>query len=203
MRSTLIALIRRHIFIIAVLLSLVFSFSPLFERNEYTSKNVGQRLQSAIPTLGLICAFNLNDAPEYAGRFFAGLASVHLVRIALPEEGINLRPDGGSYGFPSGHAYSASFGASYMLRQCAMRLPYIGLAAALGAGFVGASRVEAEKHTSLQVVAGALFAVFFDIAFRKRLSFAALWVKLGRTLAPLWHFVMGFIAKAWSRSKSD
>lgn len=132
------------------------------------AEKMGDRLQIAVPIVGMVCAFELKDAGQYATRFFLGLGSVHAFKNALPDRGINLRPDGGGHGFPSGHTYAATYGASYIVRQCAERVPYLGPAASLGAAFVGLSRVSSEKHNIWQVISGALFGIAFDMGFRKR-----------------------------------
>ncbi len=146
---------------LAALVLIVFSFlaAPNGERT-------GDRLQYAVPVIGLVCAFEFREAGAYLGRYAAGLAAVHAFKNALPGTGIGQRPDGGTHGFPSGHTYSASYGASYLARQCSKRVPYIGTIGVIGAAFTGASRVEAEKHNVWQVLFGMLFAVFFEQFFR-------------------------------------
>ncbi len=155
----------RNYFLISIIIGavVVFAVAPKTER-------MGDRLQFAVPIAGLICAFDLKEAGSYFTRFAAGLSTVHLFKNALPDSGINLRPDGHNYGFPSGHTFSASFGASYIVRQCASKIPYIGTIAVLAAGFTASSRVDAEKHNPWQVLFGAIFALIFDRAFQSSAS---------------------------------
>ncbi len=135
-----------------------------------SAERVGDRLQYIVPLIGLTCAFELDEAGEYFGRYAAGLASVHIVKNVAPDQDFAKRPDGGDHGFPSGHTYSATYGASYIVRQCAKRVPYLGTAAAVGAAFTGASRVDAQKHSAWQVFWGMIFGLAFDLGFRTKKS---------------------------------
>ena len=129
-------------------------------------EKMGDRLQYVLPIAGFVCSLDVKQAASVTTRYVAGFVSVHFLKNVLPSDGINMRPDGGSHGFPSGHTYAATFGASYIARQCASKIPYIGPIAALGAGFTGASRVDAQKHNPFQVFFGALFGLVFDRAFQ-------------------------------------
>ncbi len=131
------------------------------------SQRIGDRLQYAIPIVGLTCSLEFKEAGEYFTRYALGLGAVHLFKNALPDKGINLRPDGGGNGFPSGHTYSAAYGASYIVRKCANRVPYLGTIAAVAAAYTAVTRVESEKHSSFQVLFGMIFGVLFDQIFRK------------------------------------
>lgn len=131
------------------------------------SQKIGDRLQYAIPIVGLACSFELKEAGDYFLRYALGLGAVHAFKNGLPDEGINLRPDGGGNGFPSGHTYSATYGASYLVRQCSQRVPYLGTIAAVAASYTAVTRVESGKHSSFQVLFGMIFGVFFDQIFRK------------------------------------
>lgn len=155
----------KNYFLISIIIGsiAVFAVMPKTER-------IGDRIQIALPIAGLVCSFSLKEAGSYFARYVAGLTTVHAFKNALPDSGINLRPDGGGNGFPSGHTFSASYGASYIARQCASKVPYIGPAAVLAAGFTATSRVDAEKHNPWQVLFGALFALFFDRAFQSKAS---------------------------------
>lgn len=134
------------------------------------SERIGDRLQYALPLAGMVCAFDIKDGASYISRYALGLASVHGFKNALPDSGINLRPNGGGNGFPSGHTFSATYGASFMARQCAEKIPYIGPIVALAAGYTATSRVDAEKHNPFQVLFGAIFGLCFDRAFQSTQS---------------------------------
>ncbi len=145
----------------AALLGIIIVASPSEEK-------IGDRLQAVAPIVGLVCAFEIGAAKDYTIRYLAGLSTVHTIKNALPDRGINLRPDGGGNGFPSGHTYSSVYGASFLIRKCSRRLPYIGAIAGLGAGFTALSRVDSGHHTIWQVFFGALFGIAFDVAFRRK-----------------------------------
>jgi membrane-associated phospholipid phosphatase len=120
------------------------------------------------------------------------MAVVHGFKDGLGEAPLNQRPGGGDEGFPSGHTAAAIFGASAVIRDCAGMVPLIGPAAALAAGLVGASRIETERHDSLQVLVGAAIGLAADRALRRRgerraarLAFLLGWRVVLRRLAPL------------------
>ena len=173
-------IIKNH-FLISIIIGAiaVFAVMPKTER-------MGDRLQIVLPIAGLVCAFDIKEAGSYFARFAGGFFTVHAFKNALPDSGINLRPDGGGHGFPSGHTFAASYGASYIVRQCAGKIPYIGPVAVLAAGFTATSRVDAEKHNPWQVLFGAMFALIFDRAFQssksraRRKAFFTKIKKLGR-----------------------
>ncbi|WP_288644075.1 phosphatase PAP2 family protein [uncultured Helicobacter sp.] len=80
---------------------------------------------------------------------FHGLASVN-TNLAT----ISKRPNGESYeGFPSGHTSAAFSAAGFLQKRYGLKL---GLPAIAISSLVGFSRVEAERHTTLQVICGAL-----------------------------------------------
>jgi lipid A oxidase len=151
---------------------------------------LGDRIQIALPAIGAACAFWRGGLGEYVGRFAGSMAVVHGLKRGLGEAEMNRRPNGRPGGFPSGHAAASVYGASYLVRECGALLPYAGPAAALAAGYVGGSRIDAGRHDLVQVMAGALIALFFDLSFRRagsrrRLGAAAraVWARL-RSLAP-------------------
>ncbi|HHH88932.1 MAG TPA: phosphatase PAP2 family protein, partial [Aliiroseovarius sp.] len=121
-----------------------------------SAERIGDRLQIALPVLGLGCAVLTGGAGEYLLRYVAGTALVQGSKAALGQTAINQRPRGGYAGFPSGHTAAASFGASALVNECVRASPLLQGTVILAAGFTGASRIEAGAHTIWQVLAGAV-----------------------------------------------
>ncbi len=139
----------RKAIILAVLALSVALSAPSPER-------IGDRLQIALPLLGLGCAVLTGGGGEYLLRFGVLEVVVRGSKLGLGEAAINQRPRGGLQGFPSGHTAAATFGASALAQECVKNSPLVQGAVLLGAAFTGASRVEAGAHDIWQVLAGAL-----------------------------------------------
>ncbi|MCP5038340.1 MAG: phosphatase PAP2 family protein [Rhodobacteraceae bacterium] len=139
----------RNYIILAVLTLTVLFTPPIAER-------YGDRLQVALPLLGLGCAVVTGGAGEYLVRFLVLEIAIHGPKNALGDLPINQRPWGGNKGFPSGHSASAAFGASALVHECVQKSPFVKGAVIIAAGFVGTSRVESGAHNIWQVLAGIL-----------------------------------------------
>ena len=130
------------------------------------AERLGDRYQVALPLLGLACAAASGSAPDYVLRYAVLWTGIRASKNALGRSPINLRPHHGDGGMPSGHTASASFGASALVHGCLAASPPARLAAVVAAGFTGASRISAEKHTIWQVLAGVLWALVCERALR-------------------------------------
>ena len=129
-------------------------------------ERIGDNLQIALPVLGLACAITNGKALDYTLRFVGMEVVLHSLKNGLGDRPINQRPSGGLRGFPSGHTTAAVYGASSLVHSCIRDNLWAKGAMILTAGYVGGSRIEAEKHTVLQVIAGALLGWFSDRLFR-------------------------------------
>ncbi|MFO1107056.1 MAG: phosphatase PAP2 family protein [Amaricoccus sp.] len=138
------------------------------------TERLGDRLQLALPAVGLACAAVRGGAADYAGRFAGLLVAAHGTKAILGDAPLNRRPKGGNAGFPSAHTAVAVFGASYLARECGGLVPYAGPVLAVGAAFVGGTRIEAQRHTLPQVLAGAVYGLAFDLGLRSAASRRAL-----------------------------
>ncbi len=123
---------------------------------------IGDRIQIALPVVGLACSTMKNGARDYVLRFAGAMTVVHGLKNGLGETPLNLRPGGSDRGFPSGHTAASAYGASYLARECGSFVPWVGPVVVLSAGFVAGSRVESGHHDLVQVMAGALVGVAFD-----------------------------------------
>jgi hypothetical protein len=149
---------------------------PLSDSQRHV-KEAGSILQYAIPAAGLVATWLLEPRPE-AGN---GEASHWLLMGGSPRHDLALaigrswattaalkyavdakRPDGGSRSFPSGHTSLAFTGAEFIRKEYGWGW---GAPAYLAAGFVGWSRVEAKRHYTRDVLAGAAIGILANHDF--------------------------------------
>lgn len=96
--------------------------------------------------------------------------------------GISQRPNNGSFdGFPSGHTSSAFSAAGFMQKRYGWKL---GLPTTLLATSVGISRITSERHTALQVIAGALLGYGLGYLCAKRLKNVVLHIDVSTAAIP-------------------
>ncbi|MDR1232668.1 MAG: phosphatase PAP2 family protein [Puniceicoccales bacterium] len=138
-----------------VLMLMLAIFTPIGQLGANNFQRMGDILQFAVP----VYAFGLSCGEEgYEGtkQFIYSLAGSQLCVHVLKETTHQKRPDyqegRKKNSFPSGHTSSAFMGASFIHRRYGFRqaiVPY-GLAIA-----TGISRVQAKKHYTRDVIAGA------------------------------------------------
>lgn len=150
--------------VILVVLAVILALTPP------VPERWGDRLRFALPTLGFGCALLNGTGIEYLGRLAVLNVGIYGPKTALADAPINLRPNGETRGFPSGHSAAAAFGASAIVNECARSNPLTASVVILAAGFTGASRVDAGKHNPWQVLAGWILGVMVERAFRKRVG---------------------------------
>ncbi|MBM9593514.1 phosphatase PAP2 family protein [Roseitranquillus sediminis] len=142
-----------------LILTLVFS--------DREAERYGDNFQIALPLAALGCAVATGAGGEYLLRFLGMWTTTHASKQGLGEAAINIRPGGGDLGFPSGHTSASAFGASSLVFACLTDAPLIKTGVVFAAAFTGASRIEADKHTIWQVLAGAIWAVLWERALRR------------------------------------
>lgn len=151
--------------VLPVFMALLLCLAPPARANQ--TERMGDTLQILLPVAGAVCAFGRSGLRDHALRFVALETMIHLPKNALGTAQINLRPDGGTRGFPSGHTAAAFFGASAVARTCLRESPP-GQMAIWGAAMVtGGSRIEAGAHFLFQVVFGALAGLVADLGLRR------------------------------------
>ena len=115
----------------------------------------GSVLQIALPVTAAVCATYQHRLTSYATGFVALTAVTQGLKHSLGDAPINKRPNGSAGGFPSGHTAAAFSGATDLALNCAPGSIAVGVTAGAAAALVGASRIHADEHTLLQVLAGA------------------------------------------------
>jgi phosphatidylglycerol lysyltransferase len=149
---------------------------PLSESQRHV-ESAGNALRLAIPASALLATFLLDpvndqvagEADVQRSRFnllHLGGSPRHDLALALGRTWVvtdalkyavgETRPDGGPRSFPSGHASVAFAGAEFMRVQYGWKWAAPAYAAAT---FVAWSRVEARRHYTHDVIAGALIGV--------------------------------------------
>ncbi len=119
-------------------------------------EKLGDSFQIALPVLALGCALADGSAVRLVGRFVLLEVFVRTPKLTLGRHPINLRPNGGDQGFPSGHTAEAVFGTTALVQSCLKNAPSAQALAILAGGFVGASRIEVGEHNIWHVLAGAI-----------------------------------------------
>lgn len=150
----------------ALFISFILSIIIVTSRREHVV--IGHNLQLALPTIGLGCALINGSAQDYFLRFLIMNMGIQGSKYGLGDASINLRPNGKSFGFPSGHTAASIYGASYIARECVQKNPVVQVFVIAAASYVGFSRVEGNKHTLTQVIFGFLFGLFAENSFRNR-----------------------------------
>ena len=117
-----------------------------------TSEDAGDVLRLAIPAAAFAMTFRRDDREgrrQFYRSFAANIGATFALKALVDDE----RPDGsGDDSFPSGHASVAFHGAAFIHRRYGIRRAW---PAYLLAGYVGVSRVDADKHDEADVFAGA------------------------------------------------
>lgn len=91
--------------------------------------------------------------------------------------GISQRPNNSDFdGFPSGHTSSAFSAAGFMQKRYGWKF---GLPTTILATSVGISRITSQRHTILQVLAGALLGYGVSYLCAKRLQYITLDIDIG------------------------
>ena len=135
--------------ILAIVLAVALLSWPSVEKT-------GDRLQIALPVLGLACAAANGRGLIYVGRYIVLETAIKTPKFALGDLPLNRRPNGALQGFPSGHTAAATFGAVGLSQTCLRENRPAQAVALLAAGYTGGSRIEAGAHSTVQVIAGAV-----------------------------------------------
>lgn len=139
-------------------LSIVVSTGAARAGDALTS--AGDILQIALPVAAAVCAQHQHRLASYAVGFAAQTAVAQSFKYGLGDAPLNQRPNGTSHGFPSGHTAAAFSGATDLSTHCAPGNVPLALSAVGAAALVGASRVHADEHDMVQVLAGAALGAF-------------------------------------------
>jgi membrane-associated phospholipid phosphatase len=119
--------------------------------------------QYALPAAGLGIALVKKDwkgCLQLTCAFAATVGVTYALKYTVRE----TRPDGGTQSFPSGHTSSAFCGAAFLDIRYGHSY---GIPAYAAASLVGWSRIEADQHYPLDVVAGAAIGIISNLIFTR------------------------------------
>ncbi len=127
-------------------------------------QRAGDVLQVALPAAGLTATLALRDREgtcQLAKSFATTMAVTYALKYSLDTK----RPSGGRHSFPSGHTSAAFAGAGFIQQRYGWKY---GLPSYALAGFVGYSRVHADRHYWHDVLAGAAIGIGSNLIFTSR-----------------------------------
>ena len=114
-------------------------------------------LTAVIPLTGLAVSYFTDDIEgekQWLRNTGVSLAATSVLRLAFNQTSLGRRPNGGEYGFPSGHEAFLMSGAAFLGERYGWKW---GAPAYAAAAYVGYVRVHEDKHHVRDVIAsGAL-----------------------------------------------
>lgn len=129
--------------------------TPVYAANSGI-ETAGDIVAVAIPAIAYGSTYYMDD-PEGRDQFYKSFATNAVVTYGLKKAVDKERPDhSDNDSFPSGHTSVAFQGASFIHKRYGLEYS---IPAYIGATFVGYSRVEADKHDTTDVLAGAALGV--------------------------------------------
>jgi membrane-associated phospholipid phosphatase len=134
--------------------------APAQAQDFTTEPRIATAVQLALPALAGICAARQGRTGDFLAGFAAETLTVQGLKHGLGDVPLNRRPNGGPYGFPSGHAALAMYGATSLARKCAPDRPLIAALAYGAALAVAISRVHSRNHNAGQVLSGLAIGHF-------------------------------------------
>lgn len=143
----------------SVITALLLSGSALAITPAYAKSDIetaGDIIAVTIPAIAYGSTFYMDD-PEGRQQFYKSFATNAVTTLALKKAIDKERPDhSDNDSFPSGHTSVAFQGASFIHKRYGLEYS---IPAYIGATFVGYSRVDADKHDTSDVLAGAALGV--------------------------------------------
>lgn len=134
--------------------------------SQKTHKIAGDVLLGAMPTLALSSTFIWKDGQKGTYQFSKALTATIALSYGLKLVINKERPNGeNNNSFPSGHTSVAFASAAFVQKRYGWEF---GIPAYLLAGYVGYTRIEANKHDGVDVLAGAAIGVGMSYLFTKR-----------------------------------
>lgn len=127
-----------------------------------TTEKIGDVVLIALPVATLGATFIVNDK-EGSWQFAKSLLLTEALTYGLKWSINKPRPDlSNNNSFPSGHTLTTFHSAGFIHRRYGVKYS---IPAYLLAGFTAASRVNAEKHDILDVIAGAVIGLGSNLIF--------------------------------------
>lgn len=148
-----------------IIITALFS-SPTFAKGSVEKQ--GDALQYLIPAIALGSTFFYekgDEAKQGRWQFVKAFATAQLSTEVLKKSINKTRPNGNCCeSFPSGHTSAAFMGASFIQKRYGWKAS---VPAYIGASYVGYSRVQSNKHYTIDVIAGAAIGIASSYYFTK------------------------------------
>lgn len=147
------------------LFCLLLYIIPYMYAQESCIEKTGDAIQIIMP-LGSGLVSVLDNSEDKAWLQFGLTFGTSWLSTQVLKRTINKkRPNGGDYGFPSGHTTAAFSSAAFMQKRYGWKY---GLPGYLLASYVGWTRIHADKHDIWDVMAGAAIGTISAQIFTKR-----------------------------------
>ncbi len=145
-----------------IVLTLLLAISTAGQAEKSRVEKEGDILQILIPLTAYGSTFYMHDTQgtnQFYKSFLTTFVITHGLKIAVNEK----RPgNNGGQSFPSGHTSAAFQGAAFIQMRYGWKYA---LPAYAAAGFVGWSRIRANKHYPVDVLAGAAIGILSNYYF--------------------------------------
>lgn len=155
---------KRAVYTAALLLVFLPGAFPRFSLAADTEETAGSVLAVLIPAVAYGTTFNLEDR-EGRNQFYRSFFTNVAVTWTLKQTVSKTRPNGeDDESFPSGHSSVAFQGAAFIHRRYGWKYA---VPAYLGSAFVAWSRVESDKHYTVDVLSGAAIGIVSSMVFTR------------------------------------
>jgi len=134
-------------------------------------EKTGDVLQIALPVAAFSSTFIYQANDHGYIQCVKTISSTFIVTHSLKRIINKERPNGGDFGFPSGHTSAAFSGAAFIERRYGLK---IGIPAYVLASYVGWSRIETNYHDYWDVIAGASLGIISGYIFTKPIKKSSL-----------------------------
>jgi membrane-associated phospholipid phosphatase len=124
----------------------------------------GQILRIGLPASALVSSFIIEKQEDGLVQAAAAFGTTYLTTVILKRIVDKERPDGEKYAFPSGHASISFSAAAFMQKRYGWEF---GIPFYLLAGYVGWSRVYADRHDYWDVLGGVGLGIGCSYLFTK------------------------------------
>jgi membrane-associated phospholipid phosphatase len=161
-----------------VLLVFTCSVNKDIIAQESNVEKAGDFFQIALPVAAFASTIVWQGVDKPHWQFCKTMATSFVVTHALKRIIDKERPNGGRYSFPSGHTSAAFTGAAFLHLRYGWKVAVPSYALA---GFVGWSRVYANKHDYWDLLGGAAIGVGSALLFTKKYTPKNMQVTLNAT----------------------
>ncbi len=160
----MISKIKIHILLTTLLLTSVI-LSPQSSMAKGGVEKAGDVFAALIPAIGLGSSLLYEEGNEGTIQFLQSMVTSQAITFGLKSAINKTRPNGDCCNsFPSGHATAAFMGATFIHKRYGWKYA---VPAYLAAAFVGYSRVQSDKHYTVDVLAGATIGILSSYYFTK------------------------------------